>query len=132
MIDKIGGIIVKDRKLLVVQKKTEDQRKEYIIPGGKREGNETDLETLARELKEELQVELVRAEHLGGYEDIAVFENVPIHIEAYLAEIKGEPVCDSEIRSLSWIDREYMKKGIEVGSILGRFIIPELMRRGKM
>lgn len=49
-IDKVGGIILRGKKLLVVRKRTKDNREEYIIPGGKREGNETDFETLKREL----------------------------------------------------------------------------------
>ena len=100
-LDKIGWIILKDKRLLVVQKKTKDNRSEFIFPGGKREGSESDLETLARELNEELQVELVSAEPFGGFDDIAIFENVPIHIEAYIANVTGEPRCDSEIKSLS-------------------------------
>lgn len=33
-LDKIGGIILKDKRLLVVQKKTKDNRAEFIFPGG--------------------------------------------------------------------------------------------------
>lgn len=47
-IDKVGGIILRGKKLLVVRKRTKDNREEYIIPGGKREGNETDFETYHR------------------------------------------------------------------------------------
>ena len=36
-IDKVGGIILRGKKLLVVRKRTKDNREEYIIPGGKRE-----------------------------------------------------------------------------------------------
>lgn len=127
IIDKIGGIILKDKKLLVVQKKTKDNRPEYIIPGGKREGNETDIETLSRELKEEIQVDLVGTKPFGGFDDIAVFENIPIHIEVYYADIEGEPKCDSEIKSLVWIDRDYKEQGIELGSVLGKYVVPKLI-----
>ena len=51
MIDKVGGIILKDKMILVQRKK--NNREECIIPGGKREGQETDFETLKRELREE-------------------------------------------------------------------------------
>ena len=41
MIDKVGGVILKDKKILVQRKK--NNREECIIPGGKREGKETDF-----------------------------------------------------------------------------------------
>ena len=126
-IDKIGGIILRGKKLLVVKKRTKDNRSEYIIPGGKREGNETDFETLKRELQEEIQVELLSAEPFGGFDDIAIFENIPIHLEVYFANIVGEPTCDSEIKELVWIDRNYEKKGIKLGSVLAKFVIPKLI-----
>lgn len=130
MIDKVGGIILKDKKILVQRKK--NNREECIIPGGKREGNETDFETLKRELMEELTVELVEAEFIGGYDDVAVFSNKPIHVQTYLATIKGEIKCNNEIKEAIWIDRNYKEQGIKVGSILGDYVIPELIKRGLM
>ena len=130
MIDKVGGIILKDKKILVQRKK--NNRVECIIPGGKREKGESDLETLRRELYEELTVKLVDAEFLGGYDDIAVFSNEPIHVQAYLATVEGEIKCANEIKEALWIDKNYKKEGIKVGSILGEYIIPELIKRGLM
>lgn len=126
-IDKVGGIILKGKDILVVKKRTKDNREEYIIPGGKREGNETDFETLKRELKEEIQVDLLNTKPFGGFDDIAIFENIPIHIEVYFAEIAGEPICDSEIKELVWIDKNYEEKGIKLGSVLAKFVIPKLV-----
>lgn len=131
-IDKVGGIILKDKKILVVKKKTDDNRCEYIIPGGKREGNETDFQTLSRELKEELQVRLDSFVSLGGYDDIAIFENIPIHIEVYFANISGEPKCDSEIKEAVWIDRNYKENNIKLGSVLEKFVIPKLIEKQLM
>lgn len=131
-IDKIGGIILNEKKLLVVRKRTPDNREEYIIPGGKREGNETDIETLSRELSEEIQVELVGSVPFGGFDEIAIFENIPIHIEVYYAQIKGTPKCDSEIKDLVWIDRNYEDYGIKLGSVLGKFVIPRLIEKDEM
>lgn len=130
MIDKVGGIILNDKKILVQRKK--NNRVECIIPGGKRENNETDFETLKRELYEELNVELISAEFLGGYDDIAVFSNKPIHVQAYIANIKGKIKCNNEIKEVLWIDKDYKKKGIEVGSILGDYVIPVLIEKGLM
>ena len=118
-IDKVGGIILRGKKLLVVRKRTKDNREEYIIPGGKREGNETDFETLKRELLEEIQVELFEMRPFGGF-------------EVYFAETRGEPKCDSEIKDLVWIDKNYTTEGIKLGSVLGKFVIPKLVDMGLM
>ena len=130
MIDKVGGIIIYNKKILVQWKK--NNREECIIPGGKREGEETDLETLRRELMEELSVELVDAKFIGGYDDIAVFSNEPIHVQTYIATIRGKIKCNNEIEEAIWIDKDYKNKGIKVGSILGEHVIPELINKGLM
>lgn len=130
MIDKVGGVILKDKKILVQRKK--NNREECIIPGGKREGNETDFETLKRELYEELTVKLIKAEFLGGYDDIACFSNEPIHVQTYIADIEGDIVCDNEIKEAIWIDKNYKEQGIKVGSIFGEHVIPKLIERGLM
>ena len=83
-----------------------------------KEGNETDFETLKRELKEELCVDLIDTEFLGGYDDIAVFSNEPIHVQAYIATIKGKIKCNNEIKEALWIDRNYKDKGIANGKTL--------------
>ena len=130
MIDKVGGAIIKDKKILVQRKK--NNRSECIIPGGKRKDGETDFETLKRELWEELDVELINAEFIGGFDDIAVFSDEPIHVQAYIAEVEGDITCKNEIKEAIWIDKDYEKQNIEVGSILGKFVIPELVKRGLM
>lgn len=81
---------------------------------------------------EELTVELVAAEFIGGYDDIACFSNKPIHVQTYLTEIKGEIKCNNEIKEAIWIDKNYKEQGIKVGSILGEYVIPELIKRGLM
>ncbi len=130
MIDKVGGVILKDKKILVQRKKND--REECIIPGGKRKENETDFETLKRELQEELTVNLIGAEFLGGYDDIACFSNEPIHVQTYLAQMEGEIKCNNEIKEAIWIDKNYRKQGIKVGSILGEHVIPKLIEMGLM
>ena len=130
MIDKVGGVILKEKKILVQRKK--NNREECIIPGGKRKEGESDFETLKRELYEELTVNLLNAEFLGGYDDIAVFSNEPIHVQAYIATVEGNIKCNNEIREAIWIDKNYKNEGIKVGSILGEYVIPELIKRGLM
>ena len=132
MIDKVGGIIIKNKKVLVVRKKTKENFPEFIIPGGKRETGETDVETLQREIQEEVNLKVVKAEYVDEYEDIAIFEKVPIVVKVYLCEVEGEVNVDNEIKEFCWIDKDYKKNGIKVGSILGEHVIPNLVERGLM
>lgn len=81
---------------------------------------------------EELSVELIEAEFIGGYDDIAVFSNQPIHVQEYLATINGEIKYNNEIKETLWIDKNYKKQGIKVESILEDYVIPELIRRNLM
>lgn len=55
-IDKLAYIEIKERKLLVTLSKGKDV---WYIPGGKREGKETDLQALVREVREELAIDLI-------------------------------------------------------------------------
>lgn len=48
MIDKIAFLYIKNNKILSTRSKGKEV---FYIPGGKREGNESDLETLVREVK---------------------------------------------------------------------------------
>ena len=130
MIDKVGGIILKDKKILVERKN--NNKEECIIPGGKRENNETDLETLKRELKEELSVDLIEAEYIDEYYDIACFSNKPICVKTYLVKVEGEIICNNEIKEAIWIDKNYKDKGIKVGSILEKYVIPYLIENNLM
>ena len=62
-IDKLAYIYVKDKKVLVTLSKGKDA---WYIPGGKREGDESDEQALTREIKEELSVN-VRHESIHLY-----------------------------------------------------------------
>ncbi len=130
MIDKVGGIILKDKKILVERKN--NNKEECIIPGGKRENNETDLETLKRELKEELSVDLIDAEYIDEYYDKACFSNNPICVKTYLVKVEGKIICNNEIKEAIWIDKNYKDKGIKLGSILEKYVIPYLIENNLM
>ena len=46
--------------------------------------------------------------------------------------MKGKIKCKNEIKEAIWIDKDYKKNGIKVGSILGEHVIPNLVERGLM
>ena len=79
----------------------------FIQPGGKPEPGESALETLARELDEELGVALVdgSAVWLGRFEDEAVHEvGWRIRTETWIVSIIGTPMASGEIAELRWVD----------------------------
>ena len=55
IIDKVALIYLRDGKILST---LVEGKNAYYLPGGKREGNETDAETLLRECKEEMTVDI--------------------------------------------------------------------------
>src|SRR5690242_13737264 len=96
-IQKVGAAVVQDGKALVVRKKTQ-KKSEYFMAGGRMEADETQRDTLARELKEELGVDVASMEYIGTFEDLGVFEGTPIIIHAYIVRIIGDPSAQSEIK----------------------------------
>lgn len=104
-IDKIAFIYLKDGKILSTLSKGKDT---YYIPGGKRETDETDEETLIRECKEELSIEIKRnsIKYYGTFEAQAhgKAEGIMVKMTCYMAEFEGELHADSEIQEIRWLD----------------------------
>jgi 8-oxo-dGTP diphosphatase len=102
-IDKLAYIHVKDGKVLISLSWGKDV---WYIPGGKREGEESDHEALMREVKEELNVDLI-SETIKPY---GVFEaqahgkpeGVVVRMTCYMAEFNGTPKPTSEIEKLAY------------------------------
>jgi 8-oxo-dGTP diphosphatase len=131
IIIKVGAIIRRGTKILVVRKSVPG-RHTFIIPGGRPENNESPEDTLRRELREELQVELSSFEHFGDFEERAEFENALLRMAVFRVEIEGEPRINSEIKELLWVDKNYQDHGVALGSTLARHVIPGLIRSGEM
>lgn len=104
---KYGLALIRDNKLLVCKPFAFD---DYILPGGIREGNETFVDGLEREIKEELgpDATLVRnsLKYFGNFEDLAAGrKDVLVEIELYLGEVQGELKAASEIKDLVWFSK---------------------------
>lgn len=105
IIDKIAFLYLKDGKILSTLSKGKDT---YYIPGGKREGNETDEETLIRECKEELTIDILKntIKYYGTFEAQAHGHDkgVIVRMTCYQAKFFGELIPNSEIEEIKWLD----------------------------
>ena len=89
LVDVVGAALVRDGRVLA-SRRTEPPRLAGLweFPGGKVEPGESDSDALLRELREELQVEAVVGERLGG--DLPIGETAVLRV--YLCTlVTGEP-----------------------------------------
>ncbi len=100
----VAAVIRDDRgRVLLVRKRGSAV---FIQPGGKTEPGEAALETLARELQEELGVSMRTegAYRLGEFEADAVNEpGRRVRGEAWAVGIDGQPRPQAEIEELAWV-----------------------------
>ncbi len=113
IIDKLGFILIKDKKILLCRSKGKDV---YYIPGGKRKEGETDEQALVREIKEELNVDLVveTLKHFGTFKAQAHGkpEGTMVQATCYSGEFEGELQVASEIEEIAWLTyKDKMKTG---------------------
>ncbi|MEE9361509.1 MAG: NUDIX domain-containing protein [Cellulophaga sp.] len=119
IIDKIAWIYLVDNRILSTRSKGKTK---YYIPGGKRELGESNADTLAREIKEELSVELLvdTLQYIGIFEAQADnFETgILVRMTCYSGTYKGELRPDSEIEEMVWLSYKDREMVSEVDKII--------------
>lgn len=106
--------------------------KEYILPGGQIESNESDLDCVKRETMEELSAKIKESslKFIGEYQAPSASDpNKPVNIKLYIGTLLGEPKAADEIESLHWIGKEDQNDP-QVSNIIRTKIIPDLIARG--
>lgn len=73
-----------------------------ILPGGKLEAGESELQCLQRELQEELQTTALNPQRLGEFRGPAAGSSALLELVVYSGELAGEPVPSQEIAELVW------------------------------
>ncbi|MFB9906514.1 NUDIX domain-containing protein [Allokutzneria oryzae] len=128
-IDRVAWLNVREGKVLGARSRGNDV---FYLPGGKREPGESDVDTLRREVREELGVDVLT----GSAECFGVFEaqahgfppGVLVRTACYTAEFVGEPTACGEIEELGWIGHE--QRGlvsVADGLILDRMLAAGLL-----
>ncbi|RSN31833.1 DNA mismatch repair protein MutT [Amycolatopsis sp. WAC 01416] len=119
MIDKIAWLHSQDGRVLGARSRGKSV---FYLPGGKREPGETDTETLIREVREELTVEIDPA----SIESAGVFEaqadghatGLLVRTTCYTAEFSGTLKASSEIDEITWLGYEDRDRLSAVGKII--------------
>jgi 8-oxo-dGTP pyrophosphatase MutT (NUDIX family) len=127
VIDKVAWILVRDGRVLSTRSRGKSV---WYIPGGKREAGESDLETLAREVREELgvEVDVTQARPVGVFEDQAHghAEGVLVRMTCYAAPYRGELAPAAEIEEMAWFNYRDWERSAPVD----KMIFAHLRERG--
>ncbi|HBO45207.1 MAG TPA: hypothetical protein DD670_15025 [Planctomycetaceae bacterium] len=127
------GLLVQDAAGRVLLCRKDHATSLLILPGGRIEDGETDMECLDRELAEELGPVAARnLQWVGVYAGVAHHDDPNIRktleIRLYRGELEGVPTPSGEIRELVWFGRDD-----DLGLLTPIFVecmLPDLRRRG--
>ncbi|OGM21023.1 hypothetical protein A2714_01580 [Candidatus Woesebacteria bacterium RIFCSPHIGHO2_01_FULL_38_9] len=127
---KAGGIIIKDKRILVEKSRN---REFFIAPGGSIEKGEKPEQALVRELLEEfkIKVKVSDLEKFGTFRHPAAGQDGKmVCMEVFLVKaFSGEIIPDNEVEEVRWITSNVPKE-IKVGSIFEHEVIPRLKEEG--
>lgn len=118
----IRGLLIKNKKVLLVTGHGADF---YWTPGGGVEQGETVLETLHREIKEELGVTVISSKPYCQYE----YQDQKV--ENFLIEIEGDISVGEEITGYHWYDSQDLTITPSSGftdALLPRLLTDQLIR----
>ena len=111
-IDVVAAVIKKDGRIFATQRGYGAQKDGWEFPGGKVEKGEDPRDALVREIREELEVEILPLEEICTVE--YDYPNISIRLICFWAElVEGSPVLleheaakwlePDEIESLEWL-----------------------------
>jgi len=122
----IGAAIISEGGLLLARKK-----QTWILPGGKPEEGESDIDCLEREISEEvLGLEITGLRRYGAFEGIAPYKGYALEVTVYLTDLKFSTNLHpgAEIEELAWVSAGDIEK--YPLSDITRKIVNLLLREG--
>ena len=127
IIDKLALIEIHNKRLLSARSKGNDL---FYLPGGKREAGESDSQALIREIKEELNVNLL-ADSLQLYGIFSAQAHnhkagVIVKMTCYTAHYNGKVCASSEIAEIDWLKIADKNKT----SLVDHIIMDQLFSQG--
>ena len=127
-IHKITAIVLQDNTIFMVRKVGKDI---WTTLGGRPEANETEEETLLREINEEIHCDAEILQKLGDFRAKAAFDDAIVKLSVYLVRLKDEiSLDDPELEECMFVPADYKKKGIKLPVSMEEQIIPHLIEKG--
>ncbi len=109
VLEKDGKYFIAQRKLFLDGRKREDPLSgKWEFPGGKIEPGETPEECLARELKEELGIEVTVHEYLGS--TVHHYDHISIELMAYRATWVGGAITVKDHHDYRWVSADELDR----------------------
>lgn len=109
VIEVVAGIIHNDNNKILIAKRNhlKDQGNLYEFPGGKVEKNETYEDALIREIKEELEMDIIVLNKIG--EEIFEYPEKKIKLIAFNAKAINRNIKMIEHEDLKWVNLNEIK-----------------------
>lgn len=109
-----GAILIEDNKILLVREEKSYGSTIFMLPGGKEDKNDDDLEaTCRREFMEEVGVELEELELFHEMEQIRPFkQDETVLLAHYIGSRVGEIIAGEEVLEWGWYDIDNLPKNV--------------------
>ena len=132
-IDKLAWVRIENGAVLTARSRDRDR---YYLPGGKREAGETDYQALAREIREELRVELLTAtlQPVGEFTAQAHGQaaGTLVRMRCFSGDYTGTLTPAAEIEEIAWLTYDDRDKASEVTALIFDFLHARgLLRTGQ-
>ena len=110
-VEVLAAVIINDQKILCVQRGTHKYpylTNKWEFPGGKMEEGESQEETIKREIKEELSMEIQPIKHLLSHTHH--YPDFSIELHTWLCATVGEGMELNEHQAFVWLEVKDLKE----------------------
>lgn len=105
-IEVVAGIVCRENKILATQRGYGEFKDGWEFPGGKLEAGETGVDALKRELREELDMEVV----VGDLLETVEYDYPQFHLtmHCYLCQLVKEEFVLKEHEAARWLEKNQL------------------------